>query len=48
MENKSKFTRLKDWFFKGRIEKKRIEKERIEILSKEYDKGEILRIGQNG
>ena len=34
--------KFKEWFFKGRIEKKRIERERIERLSEEYDQGKIL------
>ncbi len=36
--------RFKEWFFKGRIEKAKVKKERIEILSKEYDEGEVLKI----
>lgn len=34
--------KFKEWFFKGRIEKKIVEEKRIEILSKEYDEGKIL------
>ena len=36
--------RFKEWFFKGRIEKKKAEEKRIEILSKEYDEGRVLRV----
>lgn len=39
--------KLKDWFFKGRIEKKKAEEERINILSKEYDDGKVLRVHEN-
>lgn len=34
--------KFKEWFFKGRIEKKKAEEERIEILSKEYDEDKVL------
>lgn len=36
--------KFKNWFFKGKIEKKRIEDERIESLSREYDEGKILKV----
>ena len=36
--------KFRGWFFKGRIEKKKVLDERIEILSKEYDKGKILKV----
>ncbi len=36
--------KFKEWFFKGRIEKKKAEEERINILSREYDEGKILEI----
>lgn len=39
-----KLTRFKNWFFKGRIEKKDIKEERIRVLSEEYDAGNILKI----
>lgn len=38
--------KFKEWFFKGRIEKKVAEEKRIEILSKEYDDGKILKVGE--
>jgi hypothetical protein len=38
--------KLKNWFFKGRIEKNTVEQKRIELLSKEYDEGKILKIGK--
>lgn len=40
--------KFKEWFFKGRIEKKKAEEKRIEILSKEYDEDKVLRVSQNG
>lgn len=44
-EGDGKVARFKNWFFKGRI-KKTLEKEKlISILSKEYDKGKIIKIG---
>lgn len=39
-----KISRFKNWFFKGRIEKSIIKQERIEILSKEYDDGNFLKV----
>lgn len=36
--------KFKDWFFKGRIEKKILEEKRIEELSREYNEGKILKI----
>lgn len=40
-----KLTKFKNWFFRGRIEKKIIREKRISDLSKEYDNGEIIKIG---
>ncbi len=36
--------KIKEWFFKGRIEKKKALEGRIEILSKEYDEGKIVEV----
>lgn len=36
--------KFKNWFFKGRIEKKIKKDERIEKLSKEYDEGKVHRL----
>ncbi len=38
--------KIKNWFFKGRIEKKKILGERIEKLSKEYNEGKVLKVVQ--
>ena len=38
--------KFKEWFFKGRIEKKRIKDEHIALLIKEYDEGNILKVGK--
>ena len=35
---------FKEWFFKGRIEKKIAENNRIDSLTMEYDAGEVLKI----
>ena len=43
-QNKS--SRFKNWFFKVRIEKSEASKLRIENLSKEYDNGNILKVGK--
>lgn len=45
-EGNGKISRLKNWFFKGRI-KNSLEKEKlISILSKEYDEGKTIEIWQ--
>ena len=36
--------KFKEWFFKGRIEKKKVLGDNIEILSKEYDEGKVLEV----
>lgn len=36
--------RLKNWFFKGRINKTLLNEKRIENLSREYTEGKILKI----
>lgn len=36
--------RFMEWFFKGRIEKVAAKQKTIEVLSEEYDKGEILTV----
>lgn len=38
--------KFKEWFFKGRIEKKKAEEERINLLSEEYDKGNTISIAE--
>ena len=43
-EGSGKITRLKNWFFSGRIKKSLKKEEHILILSKEYDEGKILKI----
>lgn len=40
----NKLERFKSWFFKGRIDNKIKEEERIIDLSKEYNKGKIVKI----
>lgn len=41
----NKLIKFNNWFFKGRIEKARTNDDRIENLSKEYDEGKILKLG---
>ena len=35
---------FKEWFFKGRIEKKNVEEKRINSLMEEYNSGKVLEI----
>lgn len=42
-KKEGKITRFKNWFFKGRIDKKKAEEERINSLSKEYDEGKFVK-----
>lgn len=47
MAEKEKISvRFNNWFFKGRIDKKNKETEKISKLSKEYDAGNILKVGK--
>ena len=45
IEISKKKRRFRNWFFKGRIEKKEAKVGRIDDLSKEYDEGKVLKHG---